>query len=68
MDVRQVSDKHPLKIAAKQWRIQDFPDEGGANFWQGGKNQLFHKIFTQNCLKMKEIGPKGVPTWIRHVK
>ena len=24
-----------------------------------GKNLLFGKIFTENCMKMKEIGPRG---------
>ena len=39
-----------------QWRIQYFP-EGGANPW--GKNLLFDKTFAENCMKMKDIEPKG---------
>ena len=31
----------------------------GANSWEGGKNLLFDKIFAENCMKMKEIGPIG---------
>ena len=29
-----------------QWRIQDFPDGGGANPWVWVENLLFDKIFT----------------------
>ena len=32
---------------------------GGANLWAWGENLLFDKIITKNCMKMKEIGPKG---------
>ena len=41
-----------------QWRIQDFPD-GGTYPQGGGANLLFGKIFLENCMKMKEIGPRG---------
>ena len=32
----------------------------GVNPWIWAKNQLFGKIFERNCVKMKEIGPRGV--------
>ena len=40
------------------WRIQGFPDGGGRMEWGelpefGGENQLFDKIFVENCKKMK---------------
>ena len=43
-----------------QWRIQDFPDRVGGgiadpSIW--GENLSFSKIFAENCMKMKEIGP-----------
>ena len=34
-----------------------FPDRRDANPCFGGKNLLFDKIFTENCMKMKEIRP-----------
>ena len=37
-----------------QWRIQDFP-EGGAPIPKLG---LFCKFFAENCMKMKEFGPR----------
>ena len=40
-----------------QWQIQDFTD-GGANPWVWTKNLLFDKIFAENWMNMKEIGPK----------
>ena len=40
-----------------QWRVQDFSD-GAANPWAWGENLLFRKIFTENCMTMKEIGPR----------
>ena len=30
---------------------------GGANSCDWGKNLLFGKVFAENCMKMKEIGP-----------
>ena len=41
-----------------QWWIQDFP-EGGANPQSGCANLLFRKFFAENCMKMKEFGPRG---------
>ena len=41
-----------------QWQIQDFPDRD-ANTWVWGENLLFGKIFTENCMQMKQFGPKG---------
>ena len=32
---------------------------GVANFKGGGKNLLFGQIFPENCMKMKEFGPRG---------
>ena len=39
---------------------QDFAD-GGADLKVGGRgtNLLFGQFFSKNCMKMKEIGPKG---------
>ena len=44
-----------------QWRIQDFPDDGGVNPQAGDANLLFGQIFPENCIKIKEIGPRGEP-------
>ena len=47
---------------------------GGANFQGGVANLLFGQIFTENCIKLKEFGPRGGNTrpWclvkIRHCK
>ena len=41
-----------------QWRIHYFPD-GGAKPWFWRENLLFGKVFAENCMKMKEIGPGG---------
>ena len=38
-----------------QWRIQDFP-QGGA---QTPKIAIIFQIFAENCMKMKEFGPRG---------
>ena len=58
----------PSVVDLHLW-IQDFPD-GGANPCAWSKNQILGKIFAQNCMKMKEIGPRGgVPSaapLIRH--
>ena len=35
-----------------------FPKQGFENTWVGGKNLLFGTIFSENCMKMKEIGKK----------
>ena len=61
-----------IPFVCGQWRIQDFLD-GGVGMhgrgctWQGacvagghawkGANLLFAKIFAENCMKLKEIGP-----------
>ena len=34
---------------------------GGPNPWVWGKNLLFSKICDENCMNMKEIGPRGTP-------
>ena len=51
-----------------QWRIQDFP-QGGAPI---PKIAIIFQIFAENCMKMKEFGPRGggarvpgAPPWIR---
>ena len=36
-----------------------FSKRRGTNPWVWGKNLLYGKIFAQNCLKMKGIGPRG---------
>ena len=38
-----------------QWRIQDFP-QGGA---QTPKIAIIFQMFAENCMKMKEFGPRG---------
>ena len=46
----------------KQWRIQDFPDGGShepLDLRQNPIYVLFGKIFAENCMKMKEFGPRG---------
>ena len=51
-----------------QWRIQDFPQGGGA---PTPKIAIIFHIFAENCMKMKEFGPPGgarvpgAPPWIR---
>ena len=39
-----------------QWRIQDFPQGGGA---PTPKIAIIFHIFAENCMKMKEFGPPG---------
>ena len=36
-----------------------FPRGGGANCQRGGANLLFWSIFPENCMNMKEFGPRG---------
>ena len=36
-----------------------FPRRGGANPQGGGANLLFCPNFPENCMKMKEFGPRG---------
>ena len=42
---------------SKQWQVQDFPDSGRQP--KGGANLLFGQFFPENCMKIKEIGPRG---------
>ena len=35
-----------------------FSKRGDANPYVWGDNLLFDKIFAENCMKMKEIGPR----------
>ena len=52
-------------------RISQAGAWGDANSWLWGKNQLFGKIYAENCMKIKENGPRGrIPSgpsllWIR---
>ena len=39
----------------RQWRIQDFP-QGGA---PTPKSAIIFQFFAENCMKMKEFGPRG---------
>ena len=43
---------------SKQWRIQDFPEEGGANP-RGGANLLFGQFFPKTAWKWRNFGPEG---------
>ena len=43
----------------KQWRIQDFPEEGVPTPRRGGANIWFCQNFPKNCMKLKEFGPRG---------
>ena len=36
-----------------------FPRGGGANLQGGGTHLLFGQKFPENCMKMKEFGPRG---------
>ena len=42
-----------------------FPRGGGADPQNGGANLLFGQKFPENCMKMKEFGPRrgGVHPW-----
>ena len=60
--------KRNFKKGSIQWRIQDFP-QGGA---PTSKIAIIFQIFAENCMKMKEFGPRGgggaslaPPLWIR---
>ena len=62
----------PLKFwitfIQKIWpaRVADprFPRGGGANLQGGGANLLFGQKFPENCMNMKEFGPRwGVRPW-----
>ena len=54
---------------SKQWRIQDSLEKQRA-IPKGVRHLLFGKMIAANCMKMKEIGPRGraslAPPWIRH--
>ena len=41
-----------------QWGVQDFP-EGNANLRGRGTKSLLGESFAENCMKIKEIGPRG---------
>ena len=45
-----------------QRRIQDF-SEGVSNSRGRCANQLFCKIFAENCMKMEEFGPREMRPW-----
>ena len=42
-------------LVSGQWRIQDFP-QGGA---PTPKSAIIFHFFAENCMKMKEFGPRG---------
>ena len=44
-------------IYASQWRIQDFPDGSANPKWASVNYYL--AIFTDNCVKIKKIWPRG---------
>ena len=44
-----------------QWWIPDFPDGRALALEFGTKKLLFGKIFSENCMKMREIGPTTPP-------
>ena len=44
-----------MRVVVLQWRIQDFP-QGGA---PTPKIANIFQIFAENCMKMKEFGPRG---------
>ena len=45
-----------LKVSSQR-RIHD--GGGETNPWIWGKNLFFGKILAENCMKMKELGPRG---------
>ena len=47
----------PVQCRFEQWRIQDFFSDGGAPTPK--RYGLFGQIITENCMKVKEIGPTG---------
>ena len=47
-------------LSTNQWRIQDFPEEGGANpKGRGGRQPIIWPIFPKNCMKMKKFWARG---------
>ena len=53
-------------VDSGQWRIQDFQagGGGGANPKGGDTDPLLYKRFGENCMKMKEIGPRSGDTFL----
>ena len=47
-----------LMFYCYQWRIQDFSDRGRQPLNLGQK-AIIWQDFTENCMRMKEIGPRG---------
>ena len=47
-----------LKPVTTQWRIQDFPDRRRQLLILEQK-PITGKVIAKNCMKMKEIGPRG---------
>ena len=47
-----------LLLKPKQWRIQDFPEEG-APTPQGVRQHTILPNFPKNCMKLKEFGSQG---------
>ena len=41
-----------------QWRIQDFPQVGVPTLQEGRQHTILPK-FPENCMKLKEFGPRG---------
>ena len=48
-----------------QQRIQDFSDGIGTSSKEKGINLLFYQNLTTNCMKMKEIRPRGATSVVR---
>ena len=46
------------EIGPRQWRIQDFPEEGALTP-KGGRQPIIWPIFPENCMKKKKSGTKG---------
>ena len=46
-------------IDSIQWRIQDFPGVGAPTSKVGVKSYYLVNFFPENCMKIKEIGPRG---------
>ena len=47
---------------SRQWRIQDFPEEGAPTA-KVGVPAIILANFSKNCMKMKETGPTGACPW-----
>ena len=46
----------------RQWQVQDFPDAGAPTPMVEQSTYLFSPVFTENCMKIKEIG-LGTYSW-----